>query len=271
MKEQLIICPHCNKKFPLSEAMKYEIEEKVKSDHQKELDELVEEHQLQIENAKKEAAQQAIEQPQLPENESRTGMNFTIEEQNEHQSQIKINADLFSCPMILVFTSMQNVYKVNNQKFNSLPQIVSGLEFEKDEKPIYFTGTANYSGYLIVAFQNGKVGKISMTSFQTEHNRRKLKNAFNNESKLIFVELIENDIDLVAMSSINKVVLFNTDKINPVESRTTKGIQVMKQKSGSVMLKVKKLNQTKLQDPEYYRKDECLNVIGYYLKHGDEI
>ena len=48
MKEQLITCPHCNKKFPLSEAMQHEIEEKVKYDHQRELDELQEEHQQQI-------------------------------------------------------------------------------------------------------------------------------------------------------------------------------------------------------------------------------
>ena len=59
MKEQLITCPHCNKKFPLSEAMKHEIEEQVKSDHQKELDELEESHLKQIENAKKEAANQS--------------------------------------------------------------------------------------------------------------------------------------------------------------------------------------------------------------------
>jgi DNA gyrase subunit A len=76
---------------------------------------------------------------------------------------------------------------------------------------------------------------------------------------------------LVVLSSINKVVLFNTSKINPVESRTTKGVQVMKQKDNSMMTKVKKMNQVKLQDPEYYRKDESLNVVGYYLLHGDEI
>lgn len=40
MKEQLITCPHCNKKFPLSEAMRHEIEEQVISDHQRQLEEL---------------------------------------------------------------------------------------------------------------------------------------------------------------------------------------------------------------------------------------
>ena len=45
----------------------------------------------------------------------------------------------------------------------------------------------------------------------------------------------------------------------------------MKPKDGSYMTKLKKLSQVKLQDPEYYRKDESLNVVGYYLKQGDEI
>ena len=62
-----------------------------------------------------------------------------------------------------------------------------------------------------------------MESFKTDYNRKKLKNAFNSESGLIFIELIDHDIDLVALSSIKKVVLFNTGHINPVESRTTKG------------------------------------------------
>jgi very-short-patch-repair endonuclease len=210
-----------------------------------------------------------IEQPDLFRKENQVAMTFSNE--TEQPTEIKTATDLFSFPEILVFTSQHNVYKVANRGLTSQSQVLSQIEFEEGERPIYFTGTKNYSGYLIAAFQNGKAGKISMTSFQTEHNRKKLKNAFNEESKLIFIEHIDNDIDIVALSSINKVVLFNTSKINPVGSRTTKGVQVMKQKDSSFMTKVKKLNQVKLQDPEYYRKDDSLNVVGYYLKQGDEI
>jgi DNA gyrase subunit A len=172
---------------------------------------------------------------------------------------------------ILVFSSHHNVYKVQKREISDRFQALGKIEFEEGEKPIYLTGEKNYSGFLIVAFENGKVGKITMNSFSTEYNRKKLKNAFNNESKLIFIERIDNDIDLVALSSINKVVLFNTGHINAVGSRTTKGVQVMKQKSSSLMVKVKRAEHTKLIDPEYYRKSEGLNVVGYYLKQGDEI
>jgi DNA gyrase/topoisomerase IV subunit A len=183
---------------------------------------------------------------------------------------IKVSDDSNS-KEILVFTSYHNVYKVQKREIIDKYQALRKIEFEPGEKPIYLTGEKHYKGFLIVAFENGKIGKISMNSFQTEYSRKKLKNAFNNESGLIFIELIEHDIDLVAVSSIKKVVLFNTVHINPVESRTTKGVQVMKRKDGSSMIKVKRLEQTKLVEPEYYRKSESLNVVGYYLKQGDEV
>jgi len=183
---------------------------------------------------------------------------------------IKVSDDTDS-KEILVFTSSHNVYKVQKSDIRDKFQALQKIDLEQGEKPIYLTGEKKYTGFLIVAFENGKIGKISMSSFQTEYARKKLKNAFNDESRLIFIELTQDDIDLVAMSSIKKVVLFNTSQINPVGSRTTKGVQVMKPKDGSSMLKVKRLEQTKLTEPEYYRKSETLNVVGYYLKAGDEV
>jgi very-short-patch-repair endonuclease len=210
---------------------------------------------------------QKVETQDLFRTESQTKITFENAEQTD--SKMKASSNLFSFPEILVFTSNHNVYKVQNRGLTNISQLNSEIEFEAGEKPIYFTGTKNYSGFLIVGFQNGKVAKISMAAYTG--NRRRLQNAYNFEAKLIFIEHIEQDIDLVALSSINKVVLFNTSQINPVDSRPTKGVQVMKQKDGSYMTKLKKLNQVKLQDPEYYRKDESLNVVGYYLKQGDEI
>jgi DNA gyrase subunit A len=200
-----------------------------------------------------------------------------MEERNDFRSEapsdsttIKVSDDSNSSE-ILVFTSLCNVYKVQKKELIDKFQALKKIDLEPGEKPIYLTGEKRYKGFLIVAFENGKIGKISLDSFQTEYARKKLKNAFNGESKLIFIELIEHDIDLVTLSSIRKIVLFNTSQINAVGSRSTKGVQVMKPKAGSSMIKVKRLEQTKLADPEYYRKSESLNAIGFYLKPGDEL
>jgi DNA gyrase subunit A len=202
--------------------------------------------------------------------EESPGENDPNNETSSASSPIKVSDDSNSNE-ILVFTSHHNVYKVQKKDLRDKFQALQKIEFEPDEKPIYLTGEKRYKGFLIVAFENGKIAKISLNSFQTDYNRKKLKKAFNNESRLIFIELIEHDIDLVTVSNIKKVVLFNTVLINPVESRTTKGVQVMKQKAGSSMIKVKRAEQTKFVEPEYYRKNEGLNVVGYYLKQGDEI
>jgi DNA gyrase/topoisomerase IV subunit A len=200
-----------------------------------------------------------------------------MEERSEFRSEapsdtnsIKVSDDSNSNE-ILIFTSLCNVYKVQKKEVIDKLQALQKIDLEPGEKPIYLTGEKRYKGFLIVAFENGKIGKISMDSFQTEYARKKLKNAFNSESKLIFIELVEHDIDLVTLSSIKKIVLFNTSQINSVGSRTTKGVQVMKAKGGSSMIKVKRLENTKLTEPEYYRKSETLNVVGYYLKPGDEL
>ncbi len=200
-----------------------------------------------------------------------------MEERNDFRREspsesttIKVSDDSNSSE-ILVFTSLCNVYKVQKKELTDRFQALQKIDPEPGERPIYLTGEKRYKGFLIVAFENGKIGKISMESYQTEYARKKLRNAFSNESRLIFIELVEHDIDLVAMSSIKKVVLFNTSQINAVGSRSTKGVQVMKPKDGSSMIRVKRLENAKLTEPDYYRKSESLNAIGFYLKPGDEI
>ena len=196
--------------------------------------------------------------------------NDSIRESPSGTATIKIGDDSNSGE-ILVFTTLCNVYKVQKKELMDKVQALQKIDAEPGERPVYLTGEKRYKGFLIVAFENGKIGKISMESYKTEYTRKKLRSAFNGESRLVFIELIEHDIDLVAVSSIKKVVLFNTSLINAVDSMTTKGVQVMKPKDGSVMIKVTRLENTKFADPEYYRKSDSLNAIGFYLKPGDEI
>jgi len=187
---------------------------------------------------------------------------------NSGRTPVKFG-DSLNSQEILVFTSSCNVFKVPNPRFITFIRHWRKLSLKMERNPYMLQGIRIIRVFLIVAFENGKVGKIDMKSFKTEFKRKKLRNAFNAESQLVFIERIDADIDLVAVSSIDKIVLFNTEHINPVGSRTTKGVQVMKQKDGSKMVKVIRTHDTKLIDPEFYRKG--LNVVGFYLKKGDDV
>jgi DNA gyrase subunit A len=81
---------------------------------------------------------------------------------------IKISDDSNSNE-IFVFTSLCNVYKVQKKEVIDKFQALQKIELEPGEKPIYLTGNKHYNGFLIVAFENGKMGKISLKSFETEY------------------------------------------------------------------------------------------------------
>ncbi|MFZ5517660.1 MAG: AAA domain-containing protein [Candidatus Zhuqueibacterota bacterium] len=170
---------------------------------------------------------------------------------------------------ILVFTDKYNVYKIANNSYYSKQHILDSINFEKDEKPIYITSTSDFSGYMLFGFENGKVAKIFMKSYETETQRKRLKNAYNNNSKIVYIDHLKEDVELVAISSIKKILIFNTAHINPKESRNSQGNQVMKSKNNSIMQKIKKVNHVSFQNIDYYKKD--IPAIGNYLLSGDRI
>ena len=110
-------------------------------------------------------------------------------ESPSESTTIKVSDDSNSSE-ILVFTSLYNVYKVQKKELIDKFQALQKIDLEPGEIPIYLAGEKRYKGFLIVAFENGKIGKISLDSFQTEYVRKKLRNAFNSESRLIFIELL---------------------------------------------------------------------------------
>jgi DNA gyrase subunit A len=128
--------------------------------------------------------------------------------------------------------------------------------------------TDRYDGYLLFAYENGKMTKIPVSSYATKTNRKKLANAYNSGSPLIDIFYLENDMDFAAFSSIDKVLVFNTAQINPKTTRSSQGVSVLKSKKGSIMAKVVPLAEAKLSDPEYYRAN--IPAIGCYLKEEDK-
>jgi len=175
---------------------------------------------------------------------------------------------------LLLFSNKQAVYKVkvyeiNDCKASSLGEYLPNLlELDSDEKIIYITATDDYKGYMLFGFENGKVAKIDMSSYATKTNRRKLANAYSDVSRLVYVGWIPEDVELVAFSSINKVLIFNTSNINPKTTRNSQGVQVLRGKKGSTMIKIKRIDEVQFTDLDYYRTKN-IPATGCYLKPED--
>jgi DNA gyrase subunit A len=177
---------------------------------------------------------------------------------------------------LLLFSNKYTVYKlkiyeISDCKASNLGEYLSNLlQLDADEKIIYLVATDNYKGYILFAFENGKAAKIDLNSYATKTNRKKLANAYSDLSTLISMLYLDEDIELAAFSSIDKVLIFNTSNINPKTTRDSQGVQVLLSKKGSKLCKIKCLNELTFKDLDYYRTKN-IPAIGCYLKDEDRL
>ncbi|MDQ2086313.1 DNA topoisomerase (ATP-hydrolyzing) subunit A [Herbivorax sp. ANBcel31] len=176
---------------------------------------------------------------------------------------------------LLLFSNKHTVYKmklfeIGDCKASSLGMYLSNLlEMEEGEEILYIVVTDEYKGYMIFAFESGKIAKIDLKSYETKTNRKKLANAYSDTSKLIYISHILEDIELAAFSSLNKVLIFNTSNINSKSTRGSQGVQVLKAKKGSLMTSIKSLDEAGIKDFDYYRTKN-IPAVGRYLKDEEE-
>lgn len=171
---------------------------------------------------------------------------------------------------ILVFTDKQNVYKIKSHELEDHKPSVLGEYLPsylqlKDEKITFVTVTSDYTGNLIIGFEDGKVAKIELSAYYTKQNRSMLKNAYA-DKKALFFSHIHSDVDILAISNIKKALVFNTGMINAKSSKTAQGSQAMKEKKDSVVVSYQSLVGD-FPEAEYYRTANA--GIGKYLKEED--
>lgn len=178
---------------------------------------------------------------------------------------------------ILLFSNNGNVYQVkeNNlydKKSSELGELITSLiDLEKDEYIMNIISTNfNDKENLLIAFKNGKIAKISISSYSK--NRTKLMNAINTNSPIVNMFTITKDIDIICQSSIGKILVINTSYINVKNSKITQGTQVMKSKNDSVMttcVPLDNVNIDEIEDVEYYKVSS--GGVGKFKKKTDNI
>lgn len=135
---------------------------------------------------------------------------------------------------LLFFTDKYQVYKARACDFEDGKASVMGdylpvkLELDPDERIIKMIAAEDYSGTLVMFFENGKCAKVPMVSFETKTRRKKLANAYNDSSPLVSMTLIDGDCEFMLSSDAGKVMIFSTVLILPKAARDTQGVQVMR-------------------------------------------
>lgn len=152
---------------------------------------------------------------------------------------------------LLVFTDKMQVYKAKVDDFadGKASQlgiyVPSKLEMEPDENVVYICVLNEYVGYMIFAFENGKVAKVDISAYQTKTNRKKLLKAYSAKSPLAGVTYLKEDAEMVLCSTSGRMLLFNTASLTAKSTKDTIGVSVMTQKKNH-----------KVESMHFYREGE---------------
>lgn len=180
--------------------------------------------------------------------------------------EMKQELDATNKSDILFFSSKCNVYKMKAHELESVKASSLGtylpnvLEMASDETILYTVVTTDYSGFMVFAYENGKVARVPLSSYETKTNRKKLVKAYSDFAPLINLFYFKEETDLLfsrytAPDEI-RLCLLNTELISEKTTKNTKGIQVVRLKKGSVMNIAELSEEMTLNNIEQYRIDK---------------
>ena len=160
---------------------------------------------------------------------------------------------------LLFFTNMCQVYKAKVSDFADTKASVFGdyipakLSMEEGERAVFMLNTKDYAGYLLFAFENGKVAKVDLKSYETKTNRKKLINAYSDKSPLAGIAYCETDGEFVLTSSAGRMLLLHSGAIALKSTKATQGVAVMKLKKGHRLMTIEPYTEGRFSKPSRYR------------------
>ena len=160
---------------------------------------------------------------------------------------------------LLVFTDKAQVYKAKLDDFPDAKAsqlgtyVASKLEMEQEERTVFICVLREYKGYMIFAFENGKVAKVDITAYQTKTNRKKLLKAYSDKVPLAGMEYIEEDTELVLTSTNGRMLLLNTGAIAAKSTKDSIGVAVMTQKKNHKLESLRFYQEGEFEKPWRFR------------------
>lgn len=175
---------------------------------------------------------------------------------------------------IMFVTNRHQVYKSRVSEFQDTKASVLGeyvankLQMEEGELPVFMALPGAYKGYLIVVFENGKVAKIELKSYETKSNRRKLTGAYSDKSPAVAFFCFPEDAEITLFSTANRALTVSTAAFGAKAARTTQGVQAMVLRGSHTVIRAAAAEENGLQDQKRYRFSS-IPSIGAILKDED--
>ena len=177
---------------------------------------------------------------------------------------------------ILFFTDKSDVYKSHlydlpdgckaSMMGEYLPNL---LDMADGEQVLFMAVTSDYSGFLLFAFENGKVAKVDMKSYETKTNRKKLTAAFYAKSPAVGMLHFAEDGDFVLESKGGRYLAVNSANIALKSKRDTQGVQVYLSKRDKLVKNLMTVEESGLENLKPYYSEK-IPSSGRALKDDDK-
>lgn len=159
---------------------------------------------------------------------------------------------------LLFFSDKGQVYKAIASDFDDTKASVLGdfiaakLGFDEGENAVYMAVTNEYKGFMFFGFENGKVAKIDLSSYETKTRRKKLTGAYSIKEPLVGMLFAETDVTLLIKATSGKVLLLDTARIAAKTARDSIGVQVMTVKGKNVVSTMKVFEDGMIDNAHHY-------------------
>lgn len=185
----------------------------------------------------------------------RMGNNHKLKEGDE----IILGEEVSNNAELLFFTNMNRCYKSRVSEFDECKASVLGdyvaakLQMDDGETAVFAAVITDYSGYILVFFENGKVAKIDLLSYETKTNRKKLIKAYSDKSPAVAFRCIKQDREFVISTSAGRYLCFDSAAIASKSAKDTQGVAVVSLKKGHKVMNVVDFEEDMFVKPARYR------------------
>ncbi len=175
---------------------------------------------------------------------------------------------------LLVFTDRQQCYKLRFADFEDTKASALGtylptkLEMDEGETVVDAADPGDYSGDLLLFYENGKVGRVELSAYATKTRRRRLTGACSDKSPLVTMLPLRGEAEIAAFTSEGRALVFHTGLLQRKTSRSTQGVALARMKPKYHLTDAKPLAETPIQDVPRYRV-RSLPALGALLKEAD--
>ena len=175
---------------------------------------------------------------------------------------------------IIFLTDKVQAYKCRLHEFDDGKASLLGdylpqkLQMSDGERVIFCFLPGDYSGHLLYVYENGKVAKIPVKSFDTKSNRRRLTGAYCDKSPLVSVLHLPEEGEVVLYSTDSRALVVSTAAVAAKATRSSQGVAVMALKKNKKVKKAVLLAESGIVNEARYRT-RTLPAAGALLKEED--